>query len=325
MKSVNLLKKKAVLILAALLITIIALPQENKNLAQMLGYPADSKLLIIHCDDMGLSHSVNTAFIKAIENNGITCGSIMVPCPWAGEIERYVKAHPGMDVGIHLTLTAEWDFYKWGGISPSDQIPSLLDKDGYFYPSVEALGKAVKPAEAEKELEAQIDRVIAMGIRPTHLDTHMGSVLANPELVKIYLGLSDKYHLPVLFPRTYLSWFPPEVSKALGSKIFLLDNMFMLDPKMIKGNWIDPYKKALEEMKPGLNEIIVHLAVDNDEMKAVCSGHDDYGSAWRQKDLDMILSKEFRDLIKKNNIIVIGWKQICDVMNATQANAVQSK
>ncbi len=308
--------KKLILLLAGLLFTLGINSQDNKNLAELLGYPKDSKLLIIHADDMGLSHSVNTACIKAFENKGITSGSIMVPCPWALEIAGYVKDHPGMDVGIHLTMTAEWGFYKWSGVAPSDQISSLLDKNGNFYSSVEELGKVAKGAEADKELRAQIDKAIALGIQPTHLDTHMGSVLANPELVKIYLNLSDVYHLPVLFPRAYLSWFSPDMAKALGSKIFLLDNLFMLDPKMITGKWIDPYKKAMEEMKPGLNEIIVHLAVDNDEMKAVTKGHDDYGSAWRQKDLDLVLSSEFKDLIKANHIILVSWKQIRDLMNA---------
>jgi chitin disaccharide deacetylase len=309
--------KKLLSVLASLLLATSIYSQGNKNLAEMLGYPKDSKLLIIHADDMGLAHSVNTACIKAFNNKGITSGSIMIPCPWATEIEAYVKANPGLDVGIHLTMTAEWNLYKWGGITSSDQISSLLDKNNYFYPSVEELGKAVKGAEAEKELKAQIDRAIASGVQPTHLDTHMGSVLANPELVKIYLSLSDIYHLPVLFPRAYLSWFTPDVAKSMGSKIFLLDNLFMLEPKMISGNWIDPYKKAIESMKPGLNEIIVHLAVDNDEMQAVTKGHDDYGSVWRQHDLDMVSSQEFKELLKTNNIILIGWRQIRDLMNTT--------
>jgi chitin disaccharide deacetylase len=308
--------KKLILIFASLLITLTLSSQGNKNLAELLGYPHDAKLLIIHADDMGLCNSVNMACIKAFDNKGITSGSIMVPCPWAPEMEAYVKDHPGMDVGIHLTLTAEWDYYKWGGINSSDQIPSLLDVNNYLVPSVEALAKSVKAPEAEKELKAQIDRAIAAGVQPTHLDTHMGSVLANPELVKIYLGLSDAYHLPVLFPRAYLSWFPPEMAKALGTKVFLLDNLFMLEPKMIEGKWIDPYKKAIESLKPGLNQIIVHLAIDNEEMKAITKGHDDYGSAWRQKDLDLVTSTEFKDLLKANHIILIGWKQVRDAMNA---------
>lgn len=307
--------KKSGLILITLLITFNLCSQGNKNLAELLGYPKVSKLLIIHADDMGLSHSVNMATIKAFDDKGITSGSIMIPCPWAPEMAAYVKDHPGMDVGIHLTLTAEWDHYKWDGIIASDQIPSLLDKNNYFFPSVEELGKSAKAPEAEKELRAQIDKAIASGVQPTHLDTHMGSVLANPELVKIYLGLSDIYHLPVLFPRSYLSWFPPDMAKGMESKIFLLDNLFMLDPKMITGKWIDAYKKGIETLKPGLNEMIVHLAIDNDEMQAVCKGHDDYGSSWRQKDLDLVTSPEFKDLLKTNNIILIGWKQIRDLMN----------
>lgn len=308
--------KKLIFLFTSLLLSLNLSSQGNKNLAELLGYPRDSKLLIIHADDMGLSHSVNTACIKAFDNKGITSGSIMVPCPWSPEIAAYVKDHPGMDVGIHLTMTAEWDLYKWGGIAPADQISSLLDKNNYFYPSVEALGKAAKAIEAEKELRAQIDRAIASGVEPTHLDTHMGSVMANPELVKIYLSLSDTYHLPVLFPRAYLSWFPPEMAKAMESKIFLLDNLFMLEPKMITGKWIDAYKKGIETMKPGLNEMIVHLAIDNDEMQAISKGHDDYGSAWRQHDLDLVSSAEFKDLLKTNHIILIGWRQIRDLMNA---------
>jgi chitin disaccharide deacetylase len=308
------IKRLILLVTGFLLLTGIN-AQNDKNLAELLGYPRDSKLLIIHADDMGLSHSTNTACIKAFESKGVTSGSVMMPCPWSPEIVTYVKDHPGMDVGIHLTMTAEWDLYKWGGVSASDQIPSLLDKNGNFYPSVEELGKVAKAAEAEKELRAQIDKAISLGIQPTHIDTHMGSVLANPELVKVYLSLSDIYHLPVLFPRAYLSWFPPEMSKALASKIFLLDNLFMLEPNMITANWIDAYKKGITELKPGLNQMIVHLSVDNDEMQAISKGHNDYGSAWRQHDLDLVLSKEFKDLLKSNNIILITWKQIRDVMN----------
>lgn len=311
--------KKFILALSCLLITITLSSQNNKNLAELLGYPRDSKLLIIHADDIGLAHSVNTACIKAFDNKGITSGSIMVPCPWAPEMVSYVKDHPGMDFGIHLTMTAEWDLYKWGGITSSDQIPSLLDKNSYFYPTVEELGKVAKGAEAEKELRAQIDKVIASGVQPTHIDTHMGSVMANPELLKIYLDLSDIYHLPVLFPRAYLSWFPPDVAKTMESKIFLLDNLFMLDPKMISGKWIDAYKKGIEGMKPGLNELIVHLGIDNDEMQAICKGHEDYGSAWRQHDLDLVMSTEFKDLLKTNHIILIGWRQIRDLMKTAES------
>ncbi len=307
--------KKLILILTGVFLTMGLTAQNQKNLAQLLGYPADAKLLIIHADDMGLSQSVNEACIKAFGNNSITSGSIMMPCPWAFDMALWAKDHQGLDVGIHLTLTAEWDHYKWGGVSSSDQVSSLLDSNGYFYPTVEALGKAAKPEEAAKELRAQIDRAISFGVNPTHIDTHMGSVMATPELVKIYLSLADEYHLPVLFPRAYLGMLPPDIAKAFSSKVYLIDNLFMLEPAMVKGRWIDPYIKAVEAMKPGLNDMIVHIAYDNDEMKAITEGHDDYGAKWRQNDLEMIQSKEFKDLLKKNGIVLITWKQVRDVMN----------
>ena len=153
----------------------------------------------------------------------------------------------------------------------------------------------------------------------------MGSVLATPELVKSYLALSDEYNLPILFPRSYSSLFPPEIAEMLNSKVFLTDNLFMLEPGMIEGDWIDPYKKALADMKSGLNQIIVHLAIDDDEMRAISIDHDDYGALWRQKDLHMVLSQEFKDLIKENNIILIGWKQISDLMKKQEGNTVNPK
>jgi predicted glycoside hydrolase/deacetylase ChbG (UPF0249 family) len=288
--------------------------QTERNLAELLGYPKDSKLLIIHADDMGLAQSVNAACRAAYENKSITSGSIMVPCPWAYEISDYVKDQPGIDVGIHLTLTAEWKLYKWDGVSSSDQIKSLLDNNGFFYPSVEEVGKHANPAEAEKELIAQIDKAVSMGVEPTHLDTHMGSVLASPELVKIYLSLSEKYKLPVLFPRAYVSMLPADVQALFSKKIYLLDNLFMLDESMVKGSWLDAYRAGIQSLKPGLNQVIVHIALNNDEMKAISNEHDDYGAAWRQKDFDLIQSKEFRDLLKSNNVILISWKQIRDLM-----------
>ena len=293
-------------------ISLTTAAQTGKNLAEMLGYPKDSKLLIIHADDMGLSHSVNTATIQAFESKGITSGSIMVPCPWALEIADHIKAHPGIDAGIHIALTAEWDKYKWDGVSSSDQISSLLDENGYFFPSVEEVGKNAIVSEAEKEMNAQIEKLISFGVNPTHIDTHMGSVLAKPGLVLAYLNLSEKYQLPVLFPREYTSLLPPEIAANFSKKCFLLDNLFMIEPQMITGTWFDAYKKGVENLKPGLNQIIVHVAIDNEEMRAISTG--DYGSEWRQRDLDLVQSKEFKDLLKANNIILITWGQIRDLI-----------
>lgn len=301
-----------------ILLTFFFASVSAQNLATMLGYPENSKLLIIHGDDLGLSNSVNKATFDALGSNSITSASIMMPCPWAYDAVLYAKDHPGLDIGIHLTLTSEWKSYKWDGIFSSNLISSLLDDNGYFYPSVEQLATHVKADEAEKELKTQIEKLISWGIKPSHIDTHMGSVMATPELLKVYLTLLEQYNLPVLFPREYAGMLPPDMSVLYSKKIFLIDNLFMLEPQMVGDKWIDAYRKAIEGLKPGLNQIIVHVGMDNEEMQAITRNHDDYGSAWRQKDFDLMKSSEFRELLKKNNIILVKWSQIMDLMQSVK-------
>ncbi len=288
--------------------------QEPLNLAQKLGYPRDAKLLIVHADDIGLAQSVNTATIRAFEKGGITSGSVMVPCPWFPDFAEYFKAHSDLDVGIHITLTAEWQTYKWAGVSPSDKIPSLLDENGFFYPSVEAVGLNADPGEAELEIRAQIDRAIAFGIKPTHLDTHMGSVGAKPELTQIYLKLGKEHGLPILIPRFWIEAFPQEARSDIERNNVILDALFMLDQEPPSGMWDKAYEEMIGKMVPGLNQMIVHLGIDNDELKAVAVNHPDYGATWRQKDLDYVTSLEFREALKNHDVQLVTWKEIKEVM-----------
>mgnify|MGYP006280257887 CR=1 FL=1 len=302
------------IITAAILLMVfsVAGAQEINNIAERLGYPADAKLLIVHADDIGLAHSVNSATIEAFEKKGISSGSIMVPCPWFNEFTKYAREHPGLDVGIHLTLTAEWEHYKWDGVMPSGEIPSLLDEEGYFYASVEEVAMHADPEEVEKEVRAQIDRAIDFGIVPTHIDTHMGSVAATPELTGIYLKLGKEYGLPILLPRTWLQSVPAEQREELEKDYVLTDQIFMMHEDSPEMTWGESYSRMVSQVRPGLNVMIVHLAYDNEEMQAVAINHPDFGSAWRQRDLDFVTSGEFKDLLKKHNIHLVTWKEIKD-------------
>ncbi len=299
----------------ALYLSCLGIPALGQsNLAEKLGYAPDAKLLIIHADDIGLAQSVNQASIIAYENRGISSGSIMVPCPWTNDFASYCKENPQVDVGIHITLTAEWDFYKWGGILPATEIPSLLDENGYFYASVEEVGQHAVPEEVEKEIRAQIDRALSLGIQPSHLDTHMGSVLATPELVQIYIKLGMEYQLPVFVPRMMLMGVPEEMREMVKEEFVLVDRFFMLNEQKPEVTWLEAYTEMVEKMGPGLNQLIVHVAIDNAEMQGVAINHPDFGSAWRQNDLDLLSSDEFRELLKKQDIQLVGWKDIKKVM-----------
>src|ERR1700753_863866 len=150
---------------------------QTKNLAEKLGYPRDAKLLIVHADDAGFSHSADSAIISAYQKGAINSAAIMVACPWFTEIAAFAKQHPEMDWGIHLSLTAEWKNYKWGSVAPADQVPSLLNANGYFYDTNAGFQNNGKVVDARKEIEAQIARTKAYGIKITHIDNHMGSVL----------------------------------------------------------------------------------------------------------------------------------------------------
>jgi hypothetical protein len=121
---------KRLITIALCTLTLLSVAQAQ-SIAERLGYPRDAKLLIVHADDLGMAHSVNTATIKAFETGLVNSGSIMVPCPWLSEIAAYARANSQADLGLHLTLTSEWTAFRWGPVSPRDRVTSLLDKDGY--------------------------------------------------------------------------------------------------------------------------------------------------------------------------------------------------
>ncbi len=309
--------KKSMLASVAIIMTILTVPvflSAQQSVAEKLGYPANTKLLIVHADDIGLAQSVNEASLTAFNKGGISSGSIMVPCPWFEEFAEHYKSNPNLDVGIHITLTAEWDYYKWGGVLPATEIPSLLDENGHFYASVEEVGQHADPLEVEKEIRAQIDRAMAYGINPTHFDTHMGSVMAKPEFMEIYLKLGLEYKIPVFVPRMILFGMPEEAREQMKKDYVLVDNFFMMNTEDPGLSWAEAYAPMIEKVKPGLNVMIVHVAHDNAEMQAIAVNHPAFGSSWRAKDLEYVLSKEFQNLLENKNIQLITWKEIKEVM-----------
>src|SRR5437016_1106811 len=218
---------------------------QTRTVAERLGYPADSKLLIVHADDLAVAHSVDTASFDALSKKAVTSASIMVPCAWLTEVAAYAKDHPDADLGLHLTLTSEWKTYRWGPMESKDKVPSLLDSAGYLWPESPTAASHIKPEEAEREIRAQIEHAIAAGIRPTHLDSHMGTLFNTPELFAVFAKVAHDYHLPFLALRL------PELSKLLSllsDKDVVVDSFIIANPSVHAGEWEDFYVSAVRDL-----------------------------------------------------------------------------
>jgi chitin disaccharide deacetylase len=280
-----------------------------KTVAERLGYPRDAKLLIVHADDLGMAHSVNAATIKAFESGLVNSGSIMVPCPWLSEIAAYARTNPQADLGLHLTLTSEWTSFRWGPVMPNDKVKSLLDKDGYFRLTESEAAAQADPKEVELEITAQIERARALGIQPTHLDSHMGTLYQNKALFEVFLRVARANKLPVRIARTWFARadFLPSV---LNPNDVYIDRILDISQTVAPGDWGKFYADAIRKLEPGVTEVVIHLAYDDAEMRGATVNHPDWGAAWRQRDFDFFTSQEFRKLLQENNIKLITWREL---------------
>jgi chitin disaccharide deacetylase len=282
-----------------------------KSVQERLGYPASAKLLVIHADDFGGSHSINRAISEALEKGYITSASILVPCPWFPEAAEFAKAHPDADLGIHQALNSEWAGYRWGPVTSKDQVASLLDAHGYLPLDTPEVAKNAKPDEVERELRSQVDRAQKMGVHITHLDSHMAALFGTTDLYKVYLKMGHSYGVPILE-----EW--EGVHGPLGVKPppdeMLVQKVISIDPGVPAEKWTEWYEDQLKPLGPGVYQIIVHLAFDDDEMRGIAKDHPDWGSAWRQHDFDMVKSTEFHQFLKDQGFTLVGWKDLAKAL-----------
>jgi predicted glycoside hydrolase/deacetylase ChbG (UPF0249 family) len=301
-------------LLLAYCFTLLVLPAVGQNLPtvqERLGYPANTRLLVIHADDFGMSHTVNSAISEALEKGWVTSASVLVPCPWFPEVVRFAKAHPDADLGIHLALNSEWNDFRWGPVSSKDKVSSLLDADGFLPLDTPEVVQNAKMPEVETELRAQIDRARAMGIHVTHLDAHMHTAISSADLAKVYEHMGHLYGLPNLlerFPTDPLPGPPPPAADIL------LDQLMEIGTDVGSQNWLDWYKKTLAPLKPGVYQLIVHLAYDDEEIRGFTWDHPDWGGAWRQRDLDMVKSPEFRQFLKDQGFVLVTWRELAKAL-----------
>jgi chitin disaccharide deacetylase len=295
--------------LASLLVAT-TMNAQTRTIAERLGHPRDAKLLILHADDLGVAHSENMASFAALDSGGVNSASIMMTTPWVTETATYMKSKPNADLGLHLVMTSEWDTYRWGGVAPVDKTTSLHDPDGTMPRQVRTVATRAKIDEVERELRAQIDRAYAIGLKPTHVDSHMGALFSTPELFATYVKVARSYKLPFL---AFIGAMNPAARSVLQPGDIFPDTVFDAGDTP-KDQWKQFYLDAIKNLKPGLTEILFHLGHDDAELRAVPVNHDAYGSAWRQRDLDVVMSPEWKQALKDNKVVLVTWREIQKAM-----------
>ena len=314
----------------------ININSQINNIAERLGYESDAKLLIIHGDDIGVSHSVNIASFDGYLNNVINSGSAMIPSPWIKEVAVFHKKYPEYDLGLHLTLTAEWKNYKWRGVSSSNEIRSLINNENEFFDNTSDVNINADPEEVRKELQAQINFARLIGINPTHIDTHMGALAVNKYLWRVYIEVGHKNKLVTMVTKSRgLNLFDEEF--PMPEYIVPVNDIYMLYPGADRtfienstgvdiantlivndiykyDDWFNLYSSKIESLSPGLNVFLLHLGYDNEELRAVTIDHPEYGSLWRQLDFDVFNSEEIKKVLKDNDVKLVTWGEIRNVV-----------
>ena len=284
------------------------LPQA-RTLAERLEYDPHVRLLIVHADDLAVTHAVNEAFINSLETGLINSGSVMVPGPWFPEVAAFARAHPEADIGLHLTLTSERTAYRWGPAASRTEVPSLVDQQGYFHRTWTSETR-VNPREVEVELRAQIEKAYAAGVCPTHLDSHDHRLqMSGRDCSKLYLRLGREYDLPVFVARDWFTQFP-YLQLSLAPHDVVIDHTVTIGPEIAPEQWPAYYRHAVESLRPGVTEFVIHPGLDNAELQAFSADRPSWGAAWRQRDFDFFTSEEFRALLAKHDIRLITWREI---------------
>jgi len=287
----------------------------DKTLVERLGHPKDARLLMIHADDIGMCRSVNRTSAEAMLNGVVSSGSVMVPCPWFPEIAQWSKDHPEADLGLHLTLTSEWRHYRWRPVSPPSQVKGLMDPDGFMWRGVEDVVKHASADEVALEIRAQIDRARQFGMKPTHVDSHMGTLFAHPKFFEAYVRVSKETGLLPMIPGP-----TPEIleeAKALGldyaaiTRDLAAKGFVVLDRLStgLNANGLEPrtaeLKQFVRDLKPGVTELIVHLAGDDDEIRQVTGN-------WERRYLEYRICTDpaTRAFIKDQGVKLVGYREL---------------
>lgn len=289
-----------------------------------LGFSATDRLVILHADDLGMCQAGLSAYEELLQFGLLSSVATMVPCPWfpatAVANQQWQQQYPHLDVGVHLTLTSEWQGYRWGPLSTTDPTSGLLDDDGYFFRQTAPLQAHGRVEAVATEIETQLKRALAAGIDVTHIDSHMGSIF-HPQYLPTYIKLAQTYQIPGLMFRWHADNFlmrglDPDTAVAYTQWVHeldeanypLLDSLYVM-PLDSHENRLQIAQQWLQNLGPGIHYFIVHPAKETPELKALAPD-------WRARvaDYELFIDEAWRDVVQKSGVHPIGWRPLRDIM-----------
>ncbi|MFT6999237.1 MAG: hypothetical protein ACI9V1_002750 [Spirosomataceae bacterium] len=300
----------------------------QQTYAEKLGYPKGAKVLILHVDDVGMSYDSNLGAIKAMEEGVANSLSMMMPCSWIPGFFKYLEKYPETDAGLHLTLTSEWDNYRWGPLAGKPSVPGLVDKEGALWSSVTGTAKNATADEIETEIRAQLDRSRTMGWEPTHLDSHMGTLFAKQDFLERYLKVGMEENIPVMFPGGHNTMImetagstglTSEITTKIGQQLWNSGLPVLDDLHNVSYGWkgeenvsddelqafkTEKYIKTIGSLKPGLTMVIMHCTWPTEVFEHVS----DSGTN-RKGDMLAMMDSDFKKYLMDNNIVLTTWRE----------------
>lgn len=270
--------------------------------ADLLGLPADARLLIINCDDFGMYHAINAAVIESIQNGIATSCSLMVPCPWAHHAMHLLSEHPEIPFGIHLTLFCDTVHYGWAPLSPKEQVPSLLTERGEMFTpdQVPALVARARLDEVEREFRAQIETVLDAGLAPTHLDWHCLYDGGRGDILELTVALAREYGTAVRVAHA------PGRAQMRRRGLPVLDHELLDSFDLDVDGKADRYAQLLRDLPPGLTEWAVHPGLGDREAQAIDPG----GWLVRRTDYEFLTSPEAGELLRLAGVTLLDYRPL---------------
>ena len=289
-------------------------------LMEKLGFSNNDRAVIIHTDDIGMCHASVQAFKDLWQFGTITSGAVMVPCAWFPAVAQMCRENPEMDMGVHATLNAEWDVYRWSPLSTLDKASGLLDADGYFHQWHQAVYDNAKVEAVDLEVNAQIERALSAGIDVTHVDSHMGTIMS-PLFIQSYIQAAATRRLPNMLPRTdakgiqmmsvdedELRMYEPIMQQLERMGVPMLEGIIGM-PLEHDQDHLGLAKKLLSELPTGITHFILHPSIDTPELRAICPD-------WQARvaNYNAFMSDDLKQFIEQEDIKLIGYRQIRDAM-----------